>query len=138
MHYTPKVGSCTQKLGSLKADHTSMGEEAENVWKAGGTYQDVLQSCIFLGHGDVPTAHPSWSNAMTNIEHIIAEEDVMAVKETGSRRGVMLQTEQKNLVGMKNIIEKFSCAGDLVVNPCAATFKTAKVCMLLPQHRMSV
>lgn len=41
--------------------------------------------------------HAWWTEAQINIEGVLEEKKVMALKQNGSRRHVMLPPEQKNL-----------------------------------------
>lgn len=46
--------------------------------------------------------------------------------------------EQKSLCWMKDMVDKFNIAEELVMEPSAGTFKSANMSMLLPQHQWFV
>lgn len=71
--------------------------------------------------------HPCWTNVLTNIEHITAEEKRMDVKEEWKERRVVLLTQQRSFYCMKDMVENISSGRDPVREPCTGTFKAAKV-----------
>lgn len=51
---------------------------------------------------------------------------------------MMLHQKQRNTCGMKDMVEKLECGGELVMDLCARTFTAAKACMALSRPRRIV
>ena len=83
--------------------------------------------------------HPSWTNVVTEVP-IVVEDEVVYIEDEGIKgnRRKLLRPEQKPIILMKYLINKFTTGADIVVDTCAGTFSTLKVCMSMDNHRQFI
>lgn len=60
----------------------------------------------------------------------------MVVYTEWTDRELALRPEQKSIAWMKDLMSKFSNAGNLMHGPCAGTLATFKPCIMLRKHRL--
>lgn len=122
----------------LHALHTSVVETAIHFWKRGASWYEVVSHLDYKGHGNVPTNYRWWTNVLNNVLGVHGSQQVL--RETSRSEGAagMVRPEQKSIELMKDLLVKFSSPAEVVLDTCAGTFATAKVCMLLPEHRRFV
>ena len=122
--------------GVKRIVHASIVEHAIHFWKRGEGNNEALNSTDYQLCGYINSNHAAWTNVMDNIPKLPHHEKVFVKDAEG--KDVMLRPEQKNIAWMKEIISQFTVKGDIVVDPFAGTFSTAKACMDLPEHRIFV
>lgn len=73
--------------------------------------------------------------SQTNLmKQVVRNACVAMTGNDSSRQSPAVRFEQKSVSWMKNSATKVTNARKLVLNPCAGTFTTAKVCMMFLKH----
>lgn len=99
--------------------------------------EETLAQLIEFDPVEVPTPFPWWTNGMSHISQVPAEERfVTDLRASGRSRA--LHAEQNVDFLMKGVIQKFTLPGKTVMYPCAATFAASKAFMFLLRHRCFV
>lgn len=72
---------------------------------------------------------------MTNISRLLRKKMLSLHKPTSrAEKWAMWRPEQKNVSGMRDLLQRFTTAGELVVDFCARTCSTAIARMFLNQY----
>lgn len=75
---------------------------------------------------------------MSSVPRLSHDKRFYRTGSTASRSKVLLYPEQKNMLGLKDIISNITLQWGLVLDCYAGTFSVADACMLQPQHRRFV
>ncbi|MEM1002550.1 MAG: DNA methyltransferase, partial [Bacteroidota bacterium] len=118
--------------------HASVVERAIHFWRRGESLSEERKKVDYASTSSSSSTYPGWTNVVTNVQRPTAEEIVYMKdnNENGNAANrIMVRPEQKGILWMSNLIEKFSKPGDLVVDCFSGTFSVAKACFLLSKHR---
>ena len=116
--------------------HVNMVEICVHFWRKGGDPQAMKRRLDYNTASDYGGTLPSWTNVVTGVP-IPSGSEVIYVpmqKEEDAYK-YKLRPEQKPLGLLKYLINKFTKAGDLVVDTCAGTFSTMTACVTMDKHR---
>ena len=107
---------------------SNVAEMVIHVMKKGVQFKEGKQMVNYKCFNYVPSEYPATRNVINNVMGLIPGERHM-VKDGDAYR--MLRPEQKCLSLLKELICRFSQAGDIVVDPFGGTFSTAIACFTL-------
>lgn len=87
----------------------------------------------------MPSQNPGWADAMSSNPRLPREE-VLYQDERTARAGksAMCRLKQKELLWIKDLVQKFSTSGEVAIDSCADMCSTAIACMFLDQCRTAV
>lgn len=115
--------------------HTSIVKKAVYFWQNSPSFSEAIENVDFDTPGEVETIDGGWTILMMNIRRLPQEEHVYKVKRGESVCNLLMRLEQKNAACMKDIVQKFTNPGDLVVDACVEMFSVTRACMPILKHR---
>ncbi|CDF39110.1 adenine specific DNA methyltransferase [Chondrus crispus] len=124
--YHPSV--CNGFPGRATFALSNMAEVVIHVMKKGPPFKEGRLMVNYKCFNYVPSEYPATRNVINNVMGLVPGERHMVKIGDTSR---MLRPEQKCVSLLKELICRFSQAGDIVVDPFAGTFSTAIACFNL-------
>ena len=124
--YHPSV--CNGFPGRATFALSNMAEVIIHVMKKGPQFKEGKLMVNYKCFNYVPSQYPATRNIINNVMALVPGERHMVKSGDTSR---MLRPEQKCVSLLKELISRFSQAGDIVVDPFAGTFSTAIACFTL-------
>ena len=115
----------------LQTKHANMVQELVHATKRGGV-DAANRAVAYELYGHVPSTYPAHSNVITGVPQLENGERVM--RDTR----IALRNEQKPIALLKELIQRYSTAGSLVVDLFSGTFSTAISCVTLLKTRRFV
>lgn len=110
-------------------------EKAVLYWRKRLSVSDDIDNVDNDVPGEVSTTHPRWTNQMSNIPRIPQKERVYKGKSGKYGFKLLMRLEQRSTAWIKDIVQKFTDPGSLVVDDCAGTFSVTKASIILRKHR---
>lgn len=86
--------------------------------------------------GEMTSQHPRWTILLSSSPRVPRDEVLYLLEGIPrARKRAVWWPQQKDVLLMKDLLQKLSRCKDVVMDFCAGLYFTAKVCMLLDQHR---
>ena len=121
----------SQDPSRLHTKHANMVQELVHATKRGGG-RTTLRSVAYELHGHIPSQYPAYTNVITGVPPLTPGERVM--RDTRHA----LRNERKPISLLKELVQRYSTAGSVVVDLFGGTFSTAVTCTTLAQTRRFV
>ena len=136
----PKRGHYSYNPSHLSLTHKNITDMAVHaVRKVGqGDFEKARDMVSWVPHGYIDSTYPPYTNVIDGYIPLEAGESLRAYSSatsTASSASTMLRAEQKSLNLMKEIVARYSKAGDIVVDLFSGTCTTAVACISLPEYR---
>lgn len=116
----------------------SVGECAIQFWRKDSPAGKVLGRVDYIIVRDGASASPEFTNVVGNVPLIFDYEVLYRTNMSENGRRRLQRPEQKSVALLKDLVQKLSTPGDLVVVGFSETLSTAKACLMPENHKIFV